>query len=633
MPQSYSFALATVALVSAIHLPVASAQTHFSGCVSLTGNSAHVLIPAGVTASIDGNAAATGDELAVFTPGGTCAGSVVWGTSSRALTMWGDDRVTPTADSFVDGDAIRFAFWDASTQTEYSDVTVQFLNGESYYETSGLYAEDAVYVLSALSVSADPQAPALSAPVADARAVSLAPTLEWAQVADAESYELQVAENSSFSPTVVDRTGIETNSADVTGLDEGTTYFWRVRAVRAAGPTGYSTSSFTTLSRQTIALSQGWNLVSGRVDPLDRSMEDVFSANESEIVLVKDGAGAMFYPEFSINAIGEWESKSGYMVYARSGHALEISGDGLAPTSPIALDAGWNMVAYLPTAAMSAPTAMATIADEVVLVKNGAGQVWMPEFNVNTIGLLQPGRGYQVHVASPSTLVYAEGAGKTGGAGQYAHASADQADPSGALASNATVLVLLPEHEDGVLVEARSGSLVVGHGTVEDGKAVVVIEGDDDLTPEVIEGARIDEELTLSLSGGASGQTLTASYENLLNGGVEDRLLYGPDRVWIAEVRSVGTDSEMPVNFELQQNYPNPFNPTTTIVYALPDEAHVTLEVFNAMGQRVRVLVDQSQVAGTHRIEFEADGLPSGIYFYRLNAGSHASVRQMTLLK
>ncbi|HID38356.1 MAG TPA: T9SS type A sorting domain-containing protein, partial [Calditrichaeota bacterium] len=86
-------------------------------------------------------------------------------------------------------------------------------------------------------------------------------------------------------------------------------------------------------------------------------------------------------------------------------------------------------------------------------------------------------------------------------------------------------------------------------------------------------------------------------------------------------------------SFELTQNYPNPFNPLTTIRYHIPGASFVKLEVYTALGQKVAVLVNKKQVAGTYAIGFNADGLASGIYYYKMSAGSFVQVRKMILLK
>jgi hypothetical protein len=88
-----------------------------------------------------------------------------------------------------------------------------------------------------------------------------------------------------------------------------------------------------------------------------------------------------------------------------------------------------------------------------------------------------------------------------------------------------------------------------------------------------------------------------------------------------------------PAAFELFNNYPNPFNPSTTISYTLPAAAKVQLKVFNSLGEEVRLLVDEEQNAGIYKVVFQASDLSSGVYFYRLKAGSTAETGKMILNK
>jgi hypothetical protein len=89
----------------------------------------------------------------------------------------------------------------------------------------------------------------------------------------------------------------------------------------------------------------------------------------------------------------------------------------------------------------------------------------------------------------------------------------------------------------------------------------------------------------------------------------------------------------LPIEYSLNQNFPNPFNPTTTISYALPTSGLVTLKIYNVLGQEVKALVNAVQEAGTYNATFDASQLSSGVYFYKLEAGSFTSVKKMMLLK
>ncbi|MEM6336551.1 MAG: T9SS type A sorting domain-containing protein, partial [Bacteroidota bacterium] len=100
----------------------------------------------------------------------------------------------------------------------------------------------------------------------------------------------------------------------------------------------------------------------------------------------------------------------------------------------------------------------------------------------------------------------------------------------------------------------------------------------------------------------------------------------------------VTTDSEVdeiPEAYTLGQNYPNPFNPQTTISFSLSNAQPVTLTVFNALGQEVRTLVsNQTFAPGAYNVTFDAAGLSSGLYLYRLDAGSaFTQTRSMMVIK
>ncbi len=91
--------------------------------------------------------------------------------------------------------------------------------------------------------------------------------------------------------------------------------------------------------------------------------------------------------------------------------------------------------------------------------------------------------------------------------------------------------------------------------------------------------------------------------------------------------------AEIPSGFVLHQNYPNPFNPVTTIQYELPSAQHVTLKVFNVLGEEVALLVDAAETPGHKTVSFDASSLASGVYFYRLVTPSFSSVKKMMLLR
>jgi hypothetical protein len=92
-------------------------------------------------------------------------------------------------------------------------------------------------------------------------------------------------------------------------------------------------------------------------------------------------------------------------------------------------------------------------------------------------------------------------------------------------------------------------------------------------------------------------------------------------------------NGQMPNQFELKQNYPNPFNPSTLIEYSIPKQSFVDLKVYDILGNEIAVLVNAEQSVGVYRADFSGNGLASGLYFYKLQAGSFVETKKMILLR
>jgi hypothetical protein len=95
----------------------------------------------------------------------------------------------------------------------------------------------------------------------------------------------------------------------------------------------------------------------------------------------------------------------------------------------------------------------------------------------------------------------------------------------------------------------------------------------------------------------------------------------------------VNPNSEIISDYHLFQNYPNPFNPFTTIKFSLPIKEFVTLKIYDLLGKEVRTLLTEERHAGTHSLIFDAEGMPSGIYYYRLTSGKFTQTRKLILLR
>ena len=103
--------------------------------------------------------------------------------------------------------------------------------------------------------------------------------------------------------------------------------------------------------------------------------------------------------------------------------------------------------------------------------------------------------------------------------------------------------------------------------------------------------------------------------------------------VIIFAITGTEDEADLPTEFSLSQNYPNPFNPTTSIMYSILNTENVTLKVYDMLGLEMMTLVNETKSPGNYEVEFNASGLASGIYIYRLTAGDYKSIKKMVLLK
>ena len=125
------------------------------------------------------------------------------------------------------------------------------------------------------------------------------------------------------------------------------------------------------------------------------------------------------------------------------------------------------------------------------------------------------------------------------------------------------------------------------------------------------------------------------SYEDeliLTENWIRDRMLWLDENIPLL-TSLAENELKIPTTFELMQNYPNPFNPSTAISYQIPTLSQVELTVYNALGQKVRTLVKETQSVGTYTLQFDAQKLNSGLYYYQLKVNGYTINKKMLLLK
>ena len=203
------------------------------------------------------------------------------------------------------------------------------------------------------------------------------------------------------------RFGTDLGATDFFGNPLSERSFYSIGAHQATGGRAGGGLTMPPPAKQEVALRKGWNLVARWVEPRDARFDVLFAKVLSKVQLVRSGTNTLYCTACPATKIGRWDVTSALRIYASEPARVTIAGTPVTPEAvPLALSTGWNDVPYLHSSPMPVEEAMASVATSLVMVKDFSGNVYYPARGIDTIGLLQPGQGYQVRLSQPAELVY-----------------------------------------------------------------------------------------------------------------------------------------------------------------------------------------------------------------------------------
>ena len=160
---------------------------------------------------------------------------------------------------------------------------------------------------------------------------------------------------------------------------------------------------------QTIDFIEGWSIISTNIQPENTDFTTIVSPIVESMIIAKDYTGAAYLPEWEFNGIGDLQQGQGFLVKMSTDEVLVIDGTQIqVEENPINLIEGWNMIAYYPTLSISADLIFTELTsnNNLIIVKDYIGNAYLPEWDYNGIGDLEPGKGYQLKVNSACILQY-----------------------------------------------------------------------------------------------------------------------------------------------------------------------------------------------------------------------------------
>lgn len=372
----------------------------------------------------------------------------------------------------------------------------------------------------------------------------------------------------------------------------------------------------TSCVTQDIDITIGWNMISSYIDPDNPDMLDVVSAISSDIVIIKNVQGQSAIPSFGINTIGDWQVEEGYKLKSLNDNILSMSCDLVDPTvTPINLPVGWSIISYLRTTPMNAITALSSLtSDNVVIVKNIAGNSYIPSFGINTIGNLLPGQGYSIKMVNPDVLTYPANA-KSSTSGFYTKVRQPAYFRlSENTAHNATIIVpassisgIKVGDEIGVFNEE---GLLTGSAVYEGHHLAITVWGDDPTTDQ-FENMLVGDEFNVKVwrPGLQSAIVASAEFEN-------NNRYYQHDGVSI--MKKLTLDQSLIDKQDIHVTcYPNPTSGIITFRFETSAEAEAALFIYDMVGKVIAQRVVKVGEADGQEYKHDASNLARGIYFYK----------------
>ncbi len=241
-----------------------------------------------------------------------------------------------------------------------------------------------------------------------------------------------------------------------------------------------------TSNTQLIDLTSGWNIWSTYISPEDGDMEAVFSNIINDVIIVKDGNGDVYWPQYGLNSIGDLTWGEGYQIKVISDVILDISGNIIPSTYPILIDQGWSILGYLHQDCFNAIDMMDPVVDALIIMKDESGNVFWPTFGLNSIGNMCSGRGYQIKMLNAVELSYPDLLNSRFNLQNKEYFSNRKPINTGnnmILGIPESCWAIKPEINDEIIIYDNSG-IIVGLGMYKDEMNAITIWGDDHLTAE-----------------------------------------------------------------------------------------------------------------------------------------------------
>jgi hypothetical protein len=394
---------------------------------------------------------------------------------------------------------------------------------------------------------------------------------------------------------------------------------------------------------QIISLPDGWSMFSTYIESENTDMIDLLSPIVNNVTIAKDYLGGAYLPGWGFNGIGNLINGQGYQIKTDTTRAdlginqeieFDIYGSYDITPAPIPLTEGWNMVGYLRTDEVSAVSILADLNDlgNLVIAKSDLGGAYLPDWGFNGLGLMIPGKAYQVKILEADSLLFLPMSQqyRTVENTKINNSSTHYSEPL--ITGNNMVIGIFDNawdkipNEGNELVVLDSKGLVVGTALYTSPVTVITVWGNDEQT-KTKDGLYLNESFTIKTWSSSLNNESYLSVNSWISGGD----YYEVDA--LHQIGSIVREMEDNNSFEFISCVPNPANSETTINVMLSENRELKLYVTNIIGKQLITKDKYKLDKGLNKIYLDTLKLEPGSYFVNLIINGVKQTKVLTIIK
>ena len=383
-------------------------------------------------------------------------------------------------------------------------------------------------------------------------------------------------------------------------------------------------------ARQDIVLDQGWSMISSYVSADNNLLSAVMAPVNESIFLMKDIYGQVYWPSYNFNQLGSLSNQKGYKILMDQEALWTMTGRKSLPNeSLLSMDQGWHIMPYLRENPAPIEALLEPIQDQIIIVKDAQGHVYWPDWGINSLGDMEPGKAYQIKLNTSLNFNYPANAVSFSDGERLMLLEPEYFSVGSYTADNMTLGIplsawdILPEFGDEIAV-CDAYDRVVAAAVYQDQPMVMSLWANDEHS-NYKDGLLEGESFQLKLRKKASSET----YSLKVNAWAQGSNRFEIDE--IIEIASIESDGLIDREFQFYPIVPNPANSQADLQFYLSIDSDISLKIYNLLGELVYE-ARENYSEGLQHIILQTSNWTEGSYIVHLESTKAVEVQSLQIL-